>query len=96
MKRILLVSLVFLFCFSACSQERQNELARKKVEYLEGDYNITFAEDSFVKKWNVRGGKVTSKDAYYFFWADCTKANGKKDTCYVQTPIQKSIIEEIK
>ena len=96
MKRIFLFFLFFLFIFSACSQERQNELARKKIEYLEGNYDITFAEDAFVKKWKVRGGKVTSRDAYYFFWAECTKANGKKDTCYVQTPIQKSIIEEIK
>ena len=96
MKRIIVINLFFIFCFAGCSQETQNELARKKVEYLEGDYKVTFAEDSYLKEWIVKSGKVTSRDTYYFFWAECTKPNGKKDKCYVQTPTQKSVIEEIK
>ena len=54
---------------------------------------ITFAEGNHVKTWTVEDGKVTSdpQKGYYYFWA---KVNGKK--VYVQTPIVRTYIEEIK
>jgi hypothetical protein len=47
---------------------------------------------SHVKSWIVREGKVTTEPdkGYYYFWA---VVNGK--SMYVQTPINRSYIEEI-
>jgi len=45
-----------------------------------------------VKSWELRGGKVTTEavKGYYYFWAT---VDGK--TRYVQTPIERTYIEEI-
>jgi hypothetical protein len=75
-----------------CTEETQNKLSRIGVTWLEGDYRVTFAEGQHVKQWEVRDSKVTSEPAkgYYYFWA---VENGKK--IYVQTPIERTYIEEI-
>ncbi len=88
---ILLLSTFFLM---ACSEEQQNKLSRLGVTWLEGDYRVTYADGSHVKSWTVMDGKVTSEPGkgYYYFWAK--NENGKK--VYVQTPIGRSYIEEIK
>lgn len=77
---------------SACSQEQQNKFSRLGVSFLEGDYRVTFVEGSHKKTWTILDGKVTSEPAkgYYYFWAT---EGGKK--FYVQTPIERSYIEEI-
>lgn len=80
--------LLSLTLITACKQDQQNEIARKVVEYLDGNYQITYANGSTSKTWIVRGGKVTSSDkGYYFFWDE------KKH--YIQTPIENTFIEEI-
>jgi hypothetical protein len=81
-----------LLGLSGCSEETQNRLSRLGVTWLEGDYRITFAEGDFVRTWEVRNGKVTSEPdkGYYFFWV---RVDGKNR--YVQTPIARTIIEEI-
>ena len=92
MKKILpLIVLVMLL--GACSEEQQNKLSRIGVTWLEGDYRVTYADGSHVKSWEIRDGKVTSDPGkgYYYFWA---LENGKK--IYVQTPIGRSYIEEIR
>lgn len=78
---------------TGCSEEQQNRLSRLGVTWLEGDYRITFVEGSHVRSWEVRGGKVTSEaeKGYYYFWA---KVDGKN--VYVQTPIVRTYIEEIR
>lgn len=78
---------------SGCSEEQQNRLGRLGVTWLEGDYRVTYADGAHVKAWEVRDGKVTSEPekGYYFFWA---KQDGR--TFYVQTPIGRTYIEEIK
>ena len=90
---LLLFSLLILLFLGACSEEQQNKLSRLGVTWLEGDYNVTYAEGSHVKTWRVRDGKVTSdpQKGYYYFWAS---VDGK--SVYVQTPIQRSYIEEVK
>ena len=90
MKKILLISL--LLTLSGCSQEQQNKISRLGVSWLEGNYKVTYADDSHVKSWIVRDGKVTSEPGkgYYYFWVE---VNGKKR--YVQTPIGRTYIEEI-
>ncbi len=92
MKRLLLVFLPLLLLLG-CSEEQQNKISRIGVTWLEGDYRVTYADDGHVKSWVVRDGKVTTEPGkgYYYFWAT---ENGKK--YYVQTPIQRSYIEEIK
>jgi hypothetical protein len=77
---------------SGCSEEAQNRLARLGVTWLEGDYRVTFAEGTHLRVWEVRDSKVTSDPTkgYYYFWA---RVDGKK--VYVQTPIERTYIEEI-
>lgn len=92
MKRFLFVA-ALLALFTGCSEEQQNKLSRLGVTWLEGDYRVTYADGEHVKSWLVEDGKVTTEPAkgYYYFWAT---VNGKK--VYVQTPIGRSYIEEIK
>ena len=92
MKRVLLL-FPFLFLMTACSEEQQNKLSRIGVSWLEGNYRVTYADGAHVKSWEVLNGKVTSEASkgYYYFWA---VDNGKK--IYVQTPIGRSYIEEIR
>jgi len=88
----LFLPLLALLSLIACSEEQQNRLSRMGVSWLEGNYRVTFAEGNHLKSWTVIDGKVTSESAkgYYYFWAT---DQGKKT--YVQTPIERSYIEEL-
>lgn len=91
--RLAYVSLIFIFAMLlGCSEEQQNKISRLSVTWLEGDYKVTYADGSHAKSWIVRDGKVTTEPAkgYYYFWA---KVDGKSR--YVQTPIERTYIEEI-
>ena len=92
--KTLVILLLSTFLLMACSEEQQNKISRLGVTWLEGDYKVTYADGSHVKSWTVLDGKVTSEPnkGYYYFWAK--NENGKK--IYVQTPIGRSYIEEIK
>ncbi len=84
-----------IFCLVAvagCSEDQQNKLSRVGVSWLDGDYRVTYADGQHVKSWEVRDGKVTSdpQKGYYYFWA---VIDGKK--AYVQTPIERTYIEEM-
>jgi hypothetical protein len=85
-------ALTLALALTGCSQEQQNKLGRLGVTWLEGNYRITFAAEGHVKSWELRGGKVTTEPGkgYYYFWAT---VDGK--TRYVQTPIERTYIEEI-
>jgi len=87
------LSIVLSVLLSGCSEEQQNKISRLGVTWLEGDYRVTYAAGSHVKSWLVKDGKVTTEPAkgYYYFWAT---VNGKK--IYVQTPIARTYIEEVK
>lgn len=87
-----LTLLAGLMLVTGCTEETQNKLSRIGVTWLEGDYRVTFAEGQHLKQWEVRDSKVTSEPdkGYYYFWA---VENGRK--IYVQTPIERSYIEEI-
>ena len=70
-----------------CTQDQQNLLSRKAVEFLNGDYRVTYANGATEKTWIIKNGKVTSTDkGYYFFWDE--------NKHYVQTPIENTFIEE--
>lgn len=83
---------VLMLLLSACSEEQQNKISRIGVTWLEGNYQVTYADGNHVKSWVVRDGKVTSEPGkgYYYFWINI---DGKKR--YVQTPIARTYIEEI-
>ncbi len=90
--RHILGSFVCLFALAGCSQDQQNKFSRVGVSWLDGDYRVTYADGQHVKSWEVHDGKVTSdpQKGYYFFWA---RIDGKK--AYVQTPIERTYIEEM-
>lgn len=92
MMRNTLWILLALGLLAGCTQEQQNKVSRLGVSWLEGNYRVTYADGSHVKSWEVRNGKVTSEPGkgYYFFWA---RIDGKSR--YVQTPIDRTYIEEI-
>lgn len=80
--------IILLTALTACTEDQQNQLSRKAVEYLDGNYKITYANGSTHKSWIIREGKVTSNPkGYYYFWDE------KKH--YIQTPIENTFIEEI-
>ncbi|MES9855952.1 MAG: hypothetical protein ABW166_05020 [Sedimenticola sp.] len=87
--------LIFILLFLlvvGCSQEQQNKISRIGVSWLEGNYRITFASGNHLNQWEVHNGKVTSdaEKGYYYFWA---QVDGKN--VYVQTPVERSYVEEL-
>ena len=90
-RRCLFLSLLFA-ALAGCSEDQQNQVSRIGVSWLDGDYRVTYTEGQHLKSWEVRDGKVTSEPqkGYYYFW---TQVDGKKS--YVQTPIERTYIEEI-
>jgi hypothetical protein len=89
---IFFLLVVFVSVLTGCTEEQQNKISRLGVTWLEGNYKVTYADGSHVKSWIVREGKVTTEPdkGYYYFWAI---VNGK--SMYIQTPINRSYIEEI-
>jgi hypothetical protein len=86
MKKITVLFLLSLI--AGCTQDQQNQLSRKVVELLDGNYRVTYANGNTEKTWLIKNGKVTtSEKGYYYFWDE------KKH--YIQTPIQNTFIEEI-
>lgn len=94
MNKLFVLPLFFtlLLGLSGCSEEQQNKLSRLGVTWLEGDYKVTYADGTHVKEWVVKEGKVTTEaeKGYYYFWA---LVDGKKR--YVQTPIDRTYLEEL-
>jgi hypothetical protein len=77
-----------LVLLAGCTQDQQNQLSRKAIELLDGNYLVTYANGATAKTWTIHNGKVTtSEKGYYYFWDD------KKH--YVQVPIVNTFIEEI-
>jgi len=75
-------------------EENLNRMSRTIETYTGQDYLVTYSEDAHLKSWKVIDGKVTSEGdkGYYYFWA--TDEDG--DKLYVQTPIERTYIEEVK
>lgn len=83
------IKLIILLALTAgCTQDQQNQLSRKVVEFLDGDYLVTYANGSTSRTWTIRNGKVTTTNkGYYYFWDE--------NKHYVQTPIENTFVEEI-
>ena len=89
---IYILLVIVAMTLTGCTEEQQNKISRLGVTWLEGNYKVTYADGSHVKSRIVREGKVTTEPdkGYYYFWA---LVDGK--SMYVQTPINRSYIEEI-
>ena len=88
---------MFLLILGGCTEESRNKIFKQADNVLGKDLRISYIADSgkIIKSWTVKDGKVTthkdeqgSTSGYYYFWS---VENG-----YVQTPIMRSIVEEIK
>jgi len=73
---------------AGCTQDQQNQLSRKAVEFAEGNYPVTYANGSTMKTWTINNGKVTATDKGYYYFRDNKKH-------YVQVSRENSFIEEI-
>ena len=97
MQKTIYVFLLFLMILGGCTEESRNKIFKQADNVLGKDLRISYVADSgkLVKSWTVRDGKVTThKDeqggtsGYYYFWS--------VESGYVQVPIVRSIVEEIK
>ena len=89
--------LFILLIFGGCTEESRNKIFKQADNLLGKDLRVSYVADSgtIFKSWTVRDGKVTThKDeqgatsGYYYFWS--------VESGYVQVPIARSIVEEIK
>ena len=79
--------LIILILIAIIPNDTVNSISRKKIEYVNGNYLVTYSNDTVVKTWRITSGKVTSTEkGYYFFW--------DKNNKYIQVPIVNTIIEE--
>jgi hypothetical protein len=69
--------------------DRQNKIARMKIEQFTGNYTLIWTTYQKEYVYNVTDGKITADPikGYYFFWADAT--DGGKPL-YTQIPITQS------
>ena len=97
MQNFFISFLLFLFFISGCTEESRNKIFKQADNVLGKDLRVSYIADSgtIVKSWTVRDGKVTThKDeqgaasGYYYFWS--------VESGYVQVPIVRTIVEEIK
>ena len=97
MKRTIYVFLLFMFFLGGCTEESRNKIFKQADNVLGKDLRISYVAESgkIFKSWTVRDGKVTthkdeqgSTSGYYYFWS--------VESGYVQVPIVRSIVEEIK
>lgn len=90
---LLIVSLILL---PACTEEAMNKLSRQADNFLGEDLKVSYVDaGKVVKTWTVKDGKITTgRDdqgraiGYYYFWSI--------ETGYVQLPIERTLIEEIR
>jgi hypothetical protein len=81
---------------AGCTEESRNKISRDVDTFIGQNLKVSYVDGgTVVKSWTVKDGKITSgKDAsgialgYYYFWT--------VETGYVQIPIERTIIEEIR
>ena len=97
MKKTVIFFTFFIFFSNGCTEESRNKIFKQADNVLGKDLRVSYVSDSgkIVRSWTVKDGKVTThKDeqgavsGYYYFWS--------QESGYVQLPIIKTIIEEIK
>ncbi len=81
---------------SGCTEESRNVISRDLANIVGKDLKVSYVDGgTVVKSWTLKGGKLTTgKDTngiglgYYYFWSE--------ETGYVQLPIERTVIEEIR
>jgi hypothetical protein len=92
----LVLVVVSVFMMAACTEETMNKLSRQADNFLGEDLKVSYVDGGqVVKSWTVKDGKITTgRDdqgraiGYYYFWS--------VETGYVQLPIERTLIEEIR
>ena len=90
------VALIAMLLLGGCTEESRNKISRTTDNFLGEDLRVSYIDNGkVVKSWTVKDGKITSgKDeagnaaGYYYFWS--------VETGYVQVPIERTVIEEMK
>ncbi len=97
MQKIISIIVLFILFLFGCTEESRNKIFKQADNVLGKDLRISYVSNSgkVVKNWTVKDGKVTThKDengavsGYYYFWS--------VESGYVQVPIVRTIVEEIK
>ncbi|MEM1155898.1 MAG: hypothetical protein AAGI44_17310 [Pseudomonadota bacterium] len=91
-----IVSLLSILIAGGCTEEARNKLGRTTDNVLGKDLKVSYIDSGqVIKTWTVIDGKITSGQGeggapkgYYYFWSE--------ETGYVQVPIERTIIEEIR
>lgn len=94
--RNIVLGVLGVFLMTACTEETMNKLSRQADNFLGEDLKVSYVDGGqIVKSWTVRDGKITTgrddqgrASGYYYFWSI--------ETGYVQLPIQRTLIEEIR
>lgn len=95
-KSLLLVVSTSALLLTACTEESRNKISRQADNFLGEDLKVSYIDTGqVVRSWTVKDGKITSgrddqgnSTGYYYFWS--------VETGYVQVPIERTIVEEIK
>lgn len=85
-----------IFMMAACTEETMNKWSRQADNFLGEDLKVSYVDGGqVVKSWTVKDGKITTgRDdqgraiGYYYFWS--------VETGYVQLPVERTLIEEIR
>jgi hypothetical protein len=94
-RRFVLI-VVSALMMTACTEEVMNKWSRQADNLLGEDLKVSYVDGGqVVKSWTVKDGKITTgRDdqgraiGYYYFWS--------VETGYVQLPIERTLIEEIR
>lgn len=95
MKKVIGIVLA-LSMLAACTEEARNQISRKADNFLGENLKVSYIDNGVVvKSWTVKDGKITTGKSdsgaalgYYYFWTE--------ETGYVQLPIERTIIEELR
>ncbi|HQQ62882.1 MAG TPA: hypothetical protein PLF22_04835 [Pseudomonadales bacterium] len=93
---ILSITAICLAFLAGCTEETKNKLSRDFANLVGKNLKVSYIDGgTVVKSWTVKDGKITSgKDdhglalGYYYFWS--------VETGYVQLPVERTVIEEIR
>ena len=96
LKLLLVTVATATLLLAGCTEETRNKISRDVDNFLGGNLRVSYIDSGVVvKSWTVKDGKITTgKDTngiglnYYYFWT--------VETGYVQLPIERTIIEEIR
>ena len=94
--RILIGLFLLALATAGCTEEARNQFFRSADNVLGKDYKVSYVDEGqVVKSWTIKDGKITSGEkedgtptGYYYFW--------NEETGYVQVPIDRTIVEELR